>query len=119
MNDVSSESQFLFFDKTLSGHTCNLVWIQGTRRIVIQGGFNGEAYSNYIYEIETESFLWTQIDIRGKGEHPIPRGFHSSNYDQNNNMIIYYGGWNGDILSQNLESFINPWVFKLRSNYNY
>lgn len=118
IQDVSTESAFLIFDKKLSGHSGNLVWISGSQKVIIFGGFTGEAYVNYLYEVDIEGYMWTQIDVRGKGDYPIPRCYHSSNYDKFNNILLVYGGWNANISQQIMDNFTSLWIYDIKSKYN-
>ena len=118
IQDVSTESAFLIFDKKLSGHTCNLVWICGSQKLIIFGGFTGESYVNFLYEVDIEGYMWTQIDVRGKGDYPFPRCYHSSNYDKFNNILLVYGGWNANISQQINYNFTSLWMYDLKSKYN-
>jgi hypothetical protein len=114
---VSTESIFLIFDKKLCGHSCNLVWINGTEKLLIFGGFTGDSYINHLYEVEIEGYVWSQIDVRGKGEYPIPRCYHTAQYDKFNNLLVVYGGWNANISQQNLENFTSLWFYDIKSIY--
>ncbi len=101
----------------MSGHTANPVYINGTKKIIIFGGFSGDSYINYLYEVDLDGFCWSQIDIRGKGEYPLPRCYHTAEYDKDNNVLVVYGGWNANISQQISDNFTGIWYFDLKSIY--
>jgi hypothetical protein len=113
--EISSVDPFFIFDKALSGHTSNLVKINNGMSIVVYGGFDGSFYSNAIYLIESLNFQFKQVDIRGKmNEYPQPRSSHTSCYDEENNCLYIYGGWNGNITTFMSKNFSNIWKFDLK-----
>lgn len=115
IQDCSTESAFLIFDKKLSGHSNCLVWISGSQKLIIFGGFTGESYINHLYEVDIEGYIWNQIDVRGKGDYPIPRCYHSMNYDKFDNILIVYGGWNANISQQTMDNFTSLWIYDIKS----
>ena len=115
VEDVNSENIFLLFDKILTGHTSNLVWIDGSQKFLIFGGFNGFFYVNQIYQVDVQSYTWSQIDIRETKEYPFPRSYHSTQYDESNDKLIVYGGWNGEISNQNTDNFTSLWLYDIKS----
>lgn len=117
VNERSVVDPFFIFDKTLSGHSSILVKNQKDSKIIIYGGFDGISYSNGIYEIETVNYQLKQIDIRrnNSGEYPLPRCYHSCNYEEQTNSFYVFGGWNGSILLANNQNFFALWKFDLIS----
>ena len=113
VTEKSLVDRFFIFDKTLSGHCSIFIKNKKESKIVIYGGFDGNSYSNAIYEIETCNYQLKQIDIRrnSTGEYPLPRCYHSCNYEENTNSFYVFGGWNGSILQANNQNFFALWKF--------
>lgn len=86
------------------------------QKLLIFGGFTGDSYINHIYQVDIDGFIWSQIDVRGKGEYPFPRCYHSAQYDKENGLLIMYGGWNANISQQNTDNFTNIWEYDIKSN---
>lgn len=119
IQDISTVDPFFIFDKKLSGHTSNIVDNKGKSTIIVYGGFDGKFYSNAIYLVETENFQFHQVDVRGvknnntNSEFPLPRSYHSSNYDQDENCLYIFGGWNGNINTLMTKNFMSLWKFNI------
>jgi hypothetical protein len=118
ITEISTVNPFFIFDKTLSGHTANLIFHEGDKKILVYGGFDGKTYSNSLYLIETDNYSFNQIDVRGKSEYPQPRCYHTSSYDEKNNCIFIFGGWNGNLNSLFSHNFAALWKFDLKSKKN-
>jgi hypothetical protein len=110
ITDISSVNPFFIFDKTLSGHSSNLI----NNSLFIYGGFDGSNYSNAIYIVDIDDYSFQQVDIRGKEEYPIARNYHSSSYCSIENCIYVYGGWNGNISISSNSNFTSLWKFDLK-----
>jgi len=128
IHEFSTLDPFFIFDKKLSGHSSNLVNIKGKNTIVIYGGFDGKFYSNAIYLIDPENFLFQQVDVRGdksnNSVYPASRSYHSSNYDPEENCLYIFGGWNCNITAMMSKNFLSLWKFDMNCknilyNYNY
>jgi hypothetical protein len=114
----STVDPFFIFDKTLAGHSSIIVKNKQNKhqtKIVVYGGFDGFSYSNAIYEIEVDDFQLKQLDIRGlqTGDYPLPRAYHTCNYDEEIQSFYVFGGWNGNILHANNQNFFALWKFDL------
>ena len=114
--EVSTVDPFLIFDKCLAGHTSNLIKTginHKEKSIAVYGGFDGKSYSNAIYIIETDNYQFTQVDIRGGkvSEYPLPRCYHTANYEDASNCLLVYGGWNGNVSSLHNQNFFSLWKF--------
>jgi hypothetical protein len=109
----STVDPFFIFDKTLAGHSSIIVKNKHQTKIVVYGGFDGISYSNSIYEIEVDDFQLKQLDIRGlqTGDYPLPRAYHTCNYDEETQSFYVFGGWNGNILHANNQNFFALWRF--------
>jgi hypothetical protein len=112
ITDISMVNPFFIFDKTLSGHTSNLVRLEGGEKIVIYGGFDGTCYSNSIYLIETDNYSFTQVDVRSSKDYPLARNYHTSIYKDD--CLYVFGGWNGNINTNTNENFSALWKFDLK-----
>lgn len=44
-----------------------------------------------------------------KGEIPEPRSYHTLNRNKTNNLLYMFGGWNGDVLKLNEDTFTSLW----------
>jgi len=117
IQEISCVDPFFLFDKTLSGHTADLVKLKGNKNIIIYGGFDGKFYSNAIYLIETENFQFHQVDVRGdknyNSKFPQQRAYHTSNFDEVENCLYIFGGWNGNINYLFDNNFLSLWKFDL------
>ena len=109
-------------DLELSGHSSNLVVIDNEEKIFIFGG-----YDNWKHEFTAQSYL---INIKMKNfekinyynlpslntsydNFPLPRTYHTSNYDKENNLIYIYGGTDMNINHCKEENFQALWSFNL------
>jgi hypothetical protein len=123
IQEISTVDPFFIFDKKLSGHTSNIVYHKGKRNIIVYGGFDGKFYSNAIYLIEIENFQFQQVDMRGDKnsnnttEYPLPRCYHSSNYDHIENCIYIFGGWNANVNTLMTKNFMSLWKFDVNGNF--
>jgi hypothetical protein len=120
VTEISTVDPFFIFDKILSGHTSSRLVYEGNSSIVVYGGYDGKNYSNAIYIIEIDNFQFNQIDVRGKGtsEYPLPRSYHTSNYEESSNSLYVFGGWNGNIGSLYSQNFLSLWKFDFKCNKN-
>ena len=105
-------------DFELSGHSSNLIFLDNKEKIFIFGG-----YDNWKKEFSSQSYL---IDIKMKNfekidyyssydnnEYPLPRTYHTSNYDKENNLIYIYGGTDMNISHCKSDNFQSLWEFDL------
>ena len=80
----------------LSGHTSNLVKIDDEEKIFIFGGYdnwkNEFTAQSYLIDIKMKNFEKINYNNYSLNEFPLPRTYHTSNYDYNNNYIYIYGG---------------------------
>jgi hypothetical protein len=112
ITDISTVNPFFIFDKSLSGHSSNLIKQEGSEKIVLYGGFDGNCYSNAIYLIETDNYSFTQIDVRSSKDYPMPRNYHTSVYKDDS--LYIFGGWNGNINNNSNSNFSALWRFDLK-----
>jgi hypothetical protein len=112
ITDISIVNPFFIFDKTLSGHTSNLIRLDGHNKIVIYGGFDGTCYSNAIYLIETDNYSFSQIDVRSSKDYPLARNYHTSIVKDY--CLYIFGGWNGNINTNTYNNFSALWKFDLK-----
>ena len=103
----------------LSGHSSNLVILNDEEKIFIFGG-----YDNWKKEFTAQSYL---VNIKMKffekinyynsfdsnNELPLPRTYHSSNYDKEKNIIYIYGGTDMNINHSKEDNFQSLWKFDL------
>ena len=110
-------------DLELSGHSSNLIKINKKEYIFIFGG-----YDNWKEEFTAQSYL---INISNKSfekvnyfnnkektvELPFPRTYHSSNYDEEKNIIYIYGGTDMNINHSKNSNFQSVWAYYLEKNF--
>ena len=116
--EISTVNPFFIFDKALSGHTSNIILIDGNEKIFSYGGYDGKNYTNAIYLIELDDYSFTQVDVRGKSgtEYPLARSYHTCNYDKSHNALYVFGGWNGNLTAVHKENFQSLWRFDIKCN---
>jgi hypothetical protein len=108
IENISREFSYLFFDKKIYGHKC--LSINDT--IVIYGGIEEKGYNKQVFIINKEDFSWDSANY-SSCEYPLPRSFHSMNYDEENELIYIFGGWDANLLNFKGENFSSLWEFKL------
>ena len=113
-NDCQSETGL-----ELSGHSSNLIFLNNQEKIFIFGG-----YDNWKKEFTAQSYL---VDIKmrifekvnyyksfdNNNELPLPRTYHSANYDKEKNVIYIYGGTDMNINHCKEENAQSLWKFDL------
>jgi hypothetical protein len=99
----------------LSGHTSNLVVLNKEEKIFVFGG-----YDNWKHEFTAQSYLinikeknYEKINYNSDNELPMPRTYHSSNYDIKNNSVYIYGGTDMNIYHCKGDNFQALWKFNL------
>ncbi len=101
----------------LSGHTSNLVKIDDEEKIFIFGGYdnwkNEFTAQSYLIDIKMKNFEKINYNNYSLNEFPLPRTYHTSNYDYNNNYIYIYGGTDMNINNCKEDNFQALWVFHL------
>ena len=113
-NDCQSETGL-----ELSGHSSNLIFLNNQEKIFIFGG-----YDNWKKEFTAQSYL-VDINMRifekvnyyksfdNNNELPLPRTYHSANYDKEKNVIYIYGGTDMNINHCKEENAQSLWKFDL------
>ena len=113
----------------LSGHSSNLITLykEGKNKeekikeekIFIFGGYdnwkNEFTAQSCLIDINMKTFekINYNINLNENNEFPMPRTYHSSNYDQKNNVIYIYGGTDMNINHCKGDNFQALWKFNL------
>ena len=104
----------------LSGHSSNLITLNKEEKIFVFGG-----YDNWKQEFTAQSYLinikmknyekinYIKKNNEIKNELPLPRTYHTSNYDIRNNVIYIYGGTDMNINHCKGDNFQALWKFNL------
>jgi hypothetical protein len=108
ITNISREFSYLFFDKKIYGHKCLSI----NDLIVIYGGIEEKGYNKQVFLINKEDFSWDSANY-SFCEYPLPRSFHTMNYDEENELIYIFGGWDANLLNFKGENFSSLWEFKL------
>ena len=123
---------FEIFNIKLSGQSSNLVNIscnnindikRTKEKIFLFGGYN-----NFLEDFTTHGFLIDTIDLsfedisyhlnkEKKSILPSHRSYHTSNYDEVNQLIYVYGGTNLNINDSKKDDFQSLWEYNLESKY--
>ena len=124
---------FEIFNIKLSGQSSNLVNIscnsindnikRTKEKIFLFGGYN-----NFLEDFTTHGFLIDTIDLsfedisyhlnkEKKSILPSHRSYHTSNYDEINQLIYIYGGTNLNINDSKKDDFQSLWEYNLESKY--
>lgn len=117
-----SEDQTLGLE--LSGHSSNLVFLnkEGKKeeKIFVFGGYdnwkNEFTAQSYLIDIEMKNYEKINYNMtfgNNNNELPLPRTYHSSNYDKENDVIYIYGGTDMNINHCREENFQALWKFNL------
>ena len=112
LKNVSREFSYLFFDKNLYGHKSVTVNLQGKECLIVYGGLDGNAYNKQVFIVSKEDFEWDSANF-SSCEYPLPRSFHTMNYDEESELIYIYGGWDANFINFNGENFSSLWEFKI------
>ena len=107
----------------LSGHSSNLIMIKKKGGIVEEYIYVFGGYDNYKNEFSAQSYL---LNIKMKNfekinyniydknqELPLPRTYHTSNYDISENKIYIYGGTDMNINHCKGDNFQALWKFNI------
>ena len=104
----------------LSGHSSNLIILNKEEKIFVFGGYDnwkGEfTAQSYLINIKMKNFEKINYIIKNKeksNELPLPRTYHTSNYDIRNNVIYIYGGTDMNINHCKGDNFQALWKFNL------
>ena len=106
-------------DFELSGHSSNLVFLDNKEKIFIFGGYDNWkkefTSQSYLIDIKMRNFekINYYISFDNNNEYPLPRTYHTSNYDKKNNLIYIYGGTDMNITHCKGENFQALWKFNL------
>ena len=106
-------------DFELSGHSSNLVFLDNKEKIFIFGGYDNWkkefTSQSYLIDIKMRNFekINYYISFDNNNEYPLPRTYHTSNYDKKNNLIYIYGGTDMNITHCKGENFQVLWKFNL------
>jgi len=107
------------FDLELSGHSSNLVKINETEKIFIFGGYDNwkKEFTSQSYFIDLSKKSFEKINYNfshdENNEFPSPRTYHSSNYDEEKQIIYIYGGTDMNISNSKNNNFQSVWAFNL------
>jgi len=112
LKNISREFSYLFFDKKLYGHKFVSTNLQGKECFVVYGGLDGNTFNKQVYIVSKEDFEWDSANF-SSCEYPLPRCFHSMNYDDEAELIYIYGGWDANLIHFKGENFSSLWEFKI------
>lgn len=107
------------FDLELSGHSSNLVKINEIEKIFVFGGYDNwkKEFTSQSYFINLSNKSFEKINYNvyrdEKIEFPSPRTYHSSNYDEDKQIIYIYGGTDMNINNSKNNNFQSVWAFNL------
>ena len=110
------------FGLELSGHSSNLIKINKKEYIFIFGGYDnwkGEfTAQSYLLNISNNNFEKINYNYNNERslEFPSPRTYHTSNYDEENQIIYIYGGTDMNINHCKNNNFQSVWAFHLDKN---
>jgi len=111
-NNISRDISYLFFDKKIYGHKSITKNIQGKDCIIVYGGLDGEVFNKQVYIIDKDNFEWDSANY-SNCEYPLPRSFHTMNYDEDSDLIYIYGGWDANLINFKGDNFTSLWEFQL------
>ena len=109
-------------DLELSGHSSNLIKINKKEYIFIFGGFDNwkEEFTAQSYLIDISNKYFEKINYFNNKEKnvelPSPRTYHSSNYDEEKQIIYIYGGTDMNINHSKNNNFQSVWAYYLEKN---
>ena len=111
------------FDLELSGHSSNLIKINKKEQIFIFGGYDNwkEEFTSQSYLINISNKTFEKINYNfakndkneKSNEFPSPRSYHTSNYDEEKQIIYIYGGTDMNINHCKNNNFQSVWCFNL------
>ena len=113
--DNNEQSEFEF---ELSGHSSNLINLGKGEQIFIYGGYdnfkNEFTSQSYFLNVQNRTFEKIYYNSNNNNDiYPLPRSYHSSNYDKENQTIIIYGGTDMNINHSKDSNFQSVWIFHL------
>ena len=118
--DCNDQSELGF---ELSGHSSNLIMVKKQGGITEEYIFVFGGYDNWKNEFSGQSYLLNlkmkifekiNYNIKDKNiELPLPRTYHSSNYELFNNVVYIYGGTDMNINHCKGDNFQALWKFDL------
>ena len=123
---------FEIFNRQLSGQSSNLVNIsvnnindqeRKTEKIFLFGGYNNflEDFTSHGFLIDTNDFSYENITYYVNREKksciPPRRSYHTSNYDEVNQLIYVYGGTDLNINNSKNKDFQCLWEYNLENKF--
>ena len=112
------------FDLELSGHSSNLIRINNNEQIFIFGGYDNWkkefTAQSYMINITNKTFEKINYNINNNEknrEFPLPRTYHTSNYDEDEQIIYIYGGTDMNINHIKNNNFQSVWAFYVTKRY--
>ena len=107
----------------LSGHTSNLITFGKNEYIYIFGGYDNwkKDFTAQSYLIDISKKYFQKINYtepkEGITELPLPRSYHTSNYDKEKQIVYIYGGTDMNINHSKNNNFQSVWAFHLSKKY--
>ena len=106
------------FDKPITGHTGNIIEDKGRECVFIFAGFGeGDDYTRRAYSLPTSDMSFEQVEFRknkeGIAEYPLPRSYHTANYDPKTKRVLIYGGTDMNISNSKRPDFQSLWEFNI------
>ena len=95
------------------------IFLDNKEKIFIFGGYDNWkkefTSQSYLIDIKMRNFekINYYISFDNNNEYPLPRTYHTSNYDKKNNLIYIYGGTDMNITHCKGENFQVLWKFNL------
>jgi len=123
---------FEIFNIKLSGQSSNIVNIsynnindikRTKEKIFLFGGYNNflEDYTTHGFLIDTNDMSFEDISYHLNKERksciPIHRSYHTSNYDEENQLVYVYGGTDLNISNSKKDDFQSLWEYNLEGRY--
>ena len=114
------------FGLELSGHSSNLVKFNKKEYIFIFGGYDNwkKEFTSQSYLINISNKIYEKINYNYNNtnnekiiEFPLPRSYHTSNYDEEKQIIYIYGGTDMNINHGKNNNFQSLWAFYLQKRF--
>lgn len=111
------------FGLELSGHSSNLIKFNKKEYIYIFGGFDNwkKQFTSQSYLIDISNKMFQKINYNfnneKNSEFPLPRTYHTSNYDEEKQIIYIYGGTDMNINHGKNNNFQSVWAFYLTKKF--
>ena len=111
------------FGLELSGHSSNLIKFNKKEYIFIFGGYDNwkKEFTSQSYLINISNKIFEKVNYNYNItnnekiiEFPFPRSYHTSNYDEENQIIYIYGGTDMNINHGKNNNFQSLWAFYLQ-----